>query len=183
MGSFHFGSTIILLFEPGRIDLAGLEPGDPAPGRRGPGPTARPVVHCSAMKLLALATILLLPLRGDDPKDLDFQVLSGFEYTQGMDLPKKVKDLHGKKVKLTGFGRSADGEVKDVGWFWLVNQNCDCEGAPKMNEMVFAILSEGETIDLKDEPIKVEGTLSVGEDKDGEYVLSLYRMAVTKVRD
>ena len=131
------------------------------------------------MKLL-LPFLALLFCSGD-PVSVDFADLSDFDYTEGMTLPKQVTKLNGKTVRIMGFMRSDGDEVEDLEEFILVNQNCDCEGEVKMNEQIVCILPEGETVTLGDEPVKVEGVLEVGEEKEEDYVLSIYRIYVTKL--
>lgn len=134
------------------------------------------------MSMKFLVPLLALLFFSGDPVSVDFADLSDFDYTEGMDLPKKVTKLAGKTIRIMGFMRSDGDEVDDLEEFILVNQNCDCEGEVMMNEQIVCILPEGETISLGDEPIKVEGVLEVGEEKEEDYVISIYRILVSKLR-
>ena len=131
------------------------------------------------LTLVALTFALLL---GADATQVDFDTLSGFEYEEGQELPKKVKKLDGKTIKIRGFMRSLeDGIADNISVFYLVTQTCDCEGMPMMNEVILCTLPDGKTIDIVDEPVTLEGEFEVGEESDGEYVTSIYRLAVTKL--
>ncbi len=129
-----------------------------------------------------LFLIPLLAFAADEAIDVGFDVLAGFEYKEKMELPESVTKFDGKLVNVQGFPRSFDGESEDLKEFWLVSQNCDCEGQPKWNEMIFCTMPEGMTISIDDEPVRLQGILSVGELWDGEYLVSVYRMKVTKLR-
>ncbi len=133
--------------------------------------------------LLTLASLLFSSFRsplGEKAIEVDFSVLAGFPYKEGMSLPAEIKKLDGKLVRLVGFLRNEEQQVA-CHEFWLVNQNCDCQGGPKMNEWVFCTMAGDKTVDLGDEPGIVVGRLEVGEKKEGEFVLSLYRLEVQKV--
>ena len=126
-----------------------------------------------------LLTCLLLPAA--DVVKTDFDKLSDYEFVEGMQLPEHIKKLDGKIIRIGGFPRTFDGEVDGISQFWLISQNCDCEGVPMWNEMMWCTLTDDQTITINDEPIVLEGKLSVGEDRDEEYLLSLYRLTVTKI--
>ncbi|PIE22589.1 MAG: hypothetical protein CSA62_11490 [Planctomycetota bacterium] len=126
-----------------------------------------------------LLSCLLLPAA--DALQVDFEKLSDFEFVEGMELPESIQKLDGKVIRIGGFPRTFDGQVDEISEFWLISQNCDCEGVPFWNEMMWCTLTNGQTITINDEPLVLEGKLSVGEDRDEEYLLSLYRLTVTKI--
>jgi hypothetical protein len=146
------------------------------------------MTYSLAMRKRVIALLTLLPLLlssfqsvGEEKAlEVDFSVLAGFQYKEGMTLPPEIQKLNGKLVRLVGFLRNEE-QQNDCSEFWLVNQNCDCQGGPKMNEWVFCTMPEGKTIDLGDEPGVVIGRLQVGEQKEDEFVVSLYRLEVQKV--
>ena len=135
---------------------------------------------------LALASLLGLVLIGGPPGDpikVDFEVLSGFDYTEGMELPAEVTAYDEKKVTVAGFMRKEnDGDPDDVEYFMIVNDACGCEGEPKLNEVVFCAMPEGQTTEIFSGIVEVTGKLFVGEDKDEGVVLSLYTMDVESIK-
>ena len=60
-----------------------------------------------------------------------WEVLGGFEYEEGMALPKPVRDLSGKKVGIAGYMMTLE-EVEDIHEFLLVESlwSC-CFGIPR----------------------------------------------------
>jgi hypothetical protein len=128
-----------------------------------------------------LLSCLLLPAA--DVIEKDFDDLSDYEFVEGKALPEHITKLNGKIIRIGGFPRSFDGEVDNLKAFWLISQNCDCEGIPMWNEMMWCTMADGLSITINDEPVVLEGKLSVGEDRDGDYLLSLYRLQVTKIVD
>jgi hypothetical protein len=134
------------------------------------------------MRTLAAAFLLLLAPGTEDATPVDFSALSGFEYEEGMELPESVRKLNGKKIRIVGFIRTEDGRTDDIDVFWLVDQNCDCEGMPKMNEIILCTMPEGRTISNDDSLIEVTGYLEAGEEREDGYVMSIYRMQVESVK-
>ncbi len=133
------------------------------------------------LALTALLTLLLAPARTEDPPSLGFSVLANFEFKPGMELPEAVTKYHGKLVQLTGFIKREDGGDADTEEFLLVNDACGCTGTPKLNEIVFCTMPEGQKAKIQPGVIKLTGTLYVGEEKDGEDVLSIYTFDVDKI--
>lgn len=134
--------------------------------------------------LTALALVLLpsQPTLNSEPVELNFGVLAGFDYEEGMDLPEEVSKLNGKQVRVSGFMATEDGSEGDVAYFIIINDACGCEGTPMMNEMVFCIMPEGETTTLKDGRVEVTGKFYVGEEKEEGVVVSLYGLEVDSVK-
>lgn len=134
------------------------------------------------MKLASTAALgLALLLPAADPTEVDFQVLSGFEYREGMQLPAEVTQHNEKSVVIAGFMRREDeasAAGDEVEYFMLVNDACGCEGTPKLNEIVFCAMPEGKTTKILPGIVKVTGTLFVGEEKEDGVVLALYTMDV-----
>jgi hypothetical protein len=133
----------------------------------------------NGLALLSLG--FLLPLCADDPIKVNFPTLSSFEYEEGMELPAEVTRLDLQRVEVSGFMAREDGGTGPTDMFMLIDEACGCEGLPKMNEVIFCALPEGEEIDVQPGLIKVTGTLYVGEEIEDGVVISLYYLEVESV--
>ena len=127
---------------------------------------------------LAGALLLAVPF---GPRTVDFGLLASFEYREGMALPKGVTELDKKEVKVSGFMRGENGATEGLEFFMIVNEACGCAGEPKLNEVIYCAMPEGQKVNLSAAPVKVTGTMYVGEEKEGDYVTSLYRMEIQKI--
>ena len=134
------------------------------------------------MRVLLATLLLLLAPAAVDVVPVDFGSLSGFDYEPGMELPEEVTKLDGKTIRIAGFIRTEAGRTDDIDVFWLVDQNCDCTGFPKMNEIISCVMPEGRTISNDDSLIEVTGRFEAGEEKEDGYVVSLYRMQIESVK-
>jgi hypothetical protein len=124
---------------------------------------------------------LLAGLAGD-PIEVGFAKLAGFEWQEGVALPKEVTDLDEKQVTIRGFMvREVPGSGA-VNQFLLINDACGCNGTPKMNEIVFCTLPDGVTMDVKPGVVSVTGKLYVGEEKEDGVVIMLYQMDADTVK-
>lgn len=100
-------------------------------------------------------------------------------------IPAAVKALHGKKIALRGFMVptvfEGDGAVKG---FILTNSRALCcfGQMPEINEWVDVSLVDNKTCEYaNDLPVTVFGTLEVGEQMEGNIVLSIFRMQGVEV--
>lgn len=133
-----------------------------------------------ALRTLALALLGLLP-GVDDPVPTSFTVLAGFEFKPGEALPKEVSDLDAKLIRIQGFMQpEIDGE-SDVETFLLINDACGCDGTPKLNEIVYCVMPDGQRAKIVPGVVRVIGTLYVGEDKEEGEVIGIYNLDVTKI--
>jgi hypothetical protein len=124
---------------------------------------------------------LLAGLAGD-PIEVGFAKLAGFEWQEGVALPKEVTDLDEKQVTIRGFMvREVPGSGA-VNQFLLINDACGCNGTPKMNEIVFCTLPDGVTMDVKPGVVSVTGKLYVGEEKEDGVVVMIYQMDADTVK-
>jgi hypothetical protein len=102
-------------------------------------------------------------------------------------VPAEIKGLDGEPVVLAGFmvpiELTRDGEV--VSFALTQDQMFCCYGVPpKMHEWVMVEMADGETAPFSNDlPVATFGELTVGEEIEDGYVLSLYRMKGTKVMD
>jgi hypothetical protein len=126
------------------------------------------------LRLLPLLALCLLA--ADDPIAVGFAKLAGFDYTEGMTLPKEVTDLDAKVVTVRGFMQREVPGSAPVNSFMLVNEACGCNGTPKLNEVIFCTLPDGVTSDIKPNVVSVTGKLYVGEEKEEGVVIALYAM-------
>jgi hypothetical protein len=134
------------------------------------------------MKPSRLCSLLLLVLPGGgEPVAVDFATLSDFTYTKGMELPAKVTKYDEQEIVISGFmRREADGSGQ-VEYFMLINGACDCDGRPKLNEILFCAMPQGETTEILSGTVKLTGTLFVGEEEEDGEVIALYSMDVDKI--
>lgn len=124
----------------------------------------------------------LLATVGDDPIKVGFATLAGFDWQEGMTLPKEVTDLDEKLVTIRGFMRREVPGGGPVSTFMLVNDACGCNGTPKMNEIVFCTLPDDVTMDIKPGVVSVTGKLYVGEEKEDDVVVMIYQMDADTVQ-
>ena len=128
------------------------------------------------------AVLGLCTLLSGDPVAVGFATLAGFDYTEGMTLPKEVTDLDEKVVTVRGFMQREVPGSSPVNSFLLINEACGCNGTPKMNEIVFCTLPDGVTMDVKPGVVTVTGKLYVGEVKEEGMVIALYTMDADTVK-
>ncbi|MFM1871490.1 MAG: hypothetical protein RL398_912 [Planctomycetota bacterium] len=134
----------------------------------------------SVLRIGLLTALLGLPAQ--DPQKTSFSVLAGFDYTEGMTLPKEVTDLDEKMVTISGFMMRETPGSSPVNSFMLINDACGCNGTPKMNEIVFCTLPDGVTMDIKVGVVSVTGKLYVGEEKEDGTVIMIYQMDADSVK-
>jgi hypothetical protein len=139
-------------------------------------------VSPNLLPALLLAGVLATDTRRDDPIPIGFGLLASFDYQTGKALPDEIRRLDGRLVSVTGFMRSDDERTENIEWFVIINEACGCEGEPKLNEVLYCAMPEGQRTNVLPGSVKVTGILLVGEDKmDDGFVLSLYRMEVIRV--
>lgn len=132
--------------------------------------------------LRSLAILGLLALTADEPIAVGFAKLAGFDFQDGMTLPKEVTDLDEKVVAIRGFMQREEPGGGAVNSFMLINDACGCNGTPKLNEVVFCTLPDGVTMDIKPGVVTVTGKLYVGEVKEEGVVLMIYQMDADTVK-
>lgn len=126
-----------------------------------------------------LCLLACLPL---DPTKVGFASLAGFDYTEGMTLPKEVTKLDEQTISISGFMRREVPGGGPVNSFLLINDGCGCNGTPKLNEIVFCTLPDGVKMDIKPGIVTVTGKLYVGESKEEGVVVMLYQMDADTVQ-
>ena len=132
-----------------------------------------------ALRFLLPALVLLA---ADDPLKVGFAKLAGFDYQEGMKLPKEVTDLDEKLVEIRGFMQRETPGSEPVNSFLLINDACGCNGTPKLNEIVFCTLPDGVTSEIKPGVVTVTGKLYVGEEKEDGVVIMIYQLDADTVK-
>lgn len=133
------------------------------------------------LALALLSTMLFVPASIDEPTKVDFATLSDFDFKAGQPLPASVTKYNEKKIEITGFMRREQEGSGEVEFFMLINGACDCDGIPKLNEIIFCAMPEGETTRIHSTAVKVTGTLYVGEEQEDGEVVAIYAMDVDKL--
>jgi len=129
-----------------------------------------------------------------------WETLAGFFYqppdpmTEGLDLPglpkpkseipESIKGLKDKKVLVTGYMVPLKMRKGAVTAFVLCRSipACCFGDSIKMNEWIMVTMQKDQSTQyVADQQITVFGTLDVGEVKDGDIVLSIYRMTADQV--
>ncbi len=111
-----------------------------------------------------------------------WETIGDYEFEDGMKLPAEVSDLNGKRVVLTGY-MDALGEIENIREFVLTESLSGCcfGSAPNVNQLVLVDFKGAKGAAYSDEPVMVVGTLEVSEQREEEYVTSLYRLHATEV--
>lgn len=130
---------------------------------------------------LALCAFGITTPLASEPERISFETLSDFEYVEGEELPSSVTKYDTEEVTLRGFMRREVSGTGEVSTFMLINDACGCEGTPKMNEIVFCTMPDGETTKIHTSTVSVSGTLYVGEREEDGFVVSIYDMDVDKI--
>ena len=128
-------------------------------------------------RTLLLAALAVLP--GNDPVELGFGILAGFDYEEGMELPEEVTKYDGKRVKVNGFMRREDGDDGPTEYFMLISDACGCDGMPMLNEVIFCEIADA--VEIAANTVTVTGTLYVGEEIDDGIVVSIYTLDAESV--
>jgi hypothetical protein len=147
--------------------------------RRGPGGFGKLCGRSLTMIRLPLSVLLLTAIGAtplQDPMPIGFPVLAGYEYKEGMTLPKEVTNLHEKVVEIRGFMRREFAGSGPVNSFMLINDACGCMGTPMMNEIIFCTLPADVKMELLTGVVTVTGKLYVGEEKEDGDVILIYAM-------
>ncbi len=114
---------------------------------------------------------------------VNWKRLGGFEYVEGGEVPPDLKALDRTNVGLPGFMLTL-GDTQNIREFVLVESlwGCCFGTVPAVNQTLLVRLAPNETVEYTAAPIVVTGVMEVGEEKQGGFVTSLYRIADAKVR-
>lgn len=113
-------------------------------------------------------------------KILPFDELASWAYEDGLKgMPKRVRDLDGKKVMMTGFMLPID-EVEKIKEFLLVQSlwSCCYGQPPDINGIVRVVMPKGKTTDYFFDPLKIVGTFKVEATMLDGYCVDIYQLHV-----
>lgn len=111
---------------------------------------------------------------------LPFDELTSWPYEDGLKgMPKRVKDLDGKKVLMTGFMLPID-EVQNIKEFLLVQSlwSCCYGQPPDINGIVRVVMPKGKKTDYFFDPLKIIGTFKVEATMLDGYCVDIYQLHV-----
>lgn len=116
---------------------------------------------------------------------ISWQTIGSFLYKEGMTLPPEVVLLNKKKVAVGGYMMSL-GEYGNIHKFLLVEAQWSCcfGEPPDINQVIVVkIPAERKGIELTSLPVMVVGTFDAAEEKDGRWVVSVYRLLADDVQE
>lgn len=112
--------------------------------------------------------------------------LGNFEYDpdKGGNIPDDVKRLSGAKIRLTGFMIPAN-QAEHITQFALVPSlfSCCYGQPPQVQHTIVCNCPKGKAIGYSPDPIVVEGTLQVKEERDDGYVTSIFQVIPTSISE
>ena len=113
-------------------------------------------------------------------KILPFDELDSWPYEDGLKgMPKRIRDLSGKKVLMTGFMLPID-EVQNIKEFLLVKSlwSCCYGQPPDIHGIVRVVMPKGKTTDYFFDPLKIVGTFKVEATVLDGYCVDIYQLHV-----
>ncbi|MFK7741500.1 MAG: DUF3299 domain-containing protein [Planctomycetota bacterium] len=113
-------------------------------------------------------------------KILPFDELTSWPYEDGLKgMPKRVKELSGKKVLMTGFMLPID-EVQNIKEFLLVESlwSCCYGQPPDIHGIVRVVMPKKKTTDYFFDPLKIVGTFKVEATVMDGYCVDIYQLHV-----
>ncbi|MEO8181402.1 MAG: DUF3299 domain-containing protein [Deltaproteobacteria bacterium] len=108
---------------------------------------------------------------------LDWKRMGGFPYVEGGPLPAEVRALDGQNVGVPGFILTL-GDAERMHEFILLESlwGCCFGAVPEVNQTIVVRLAADHAFDYTAAPVLITGRLEVGEEKQGGFVASLYRV-------
>ncbi len=113
-------------------------------------------------------------------KIVPFDELTSWPYEDGLKgMPKRIKDLSGKKVLMTGFMLPID-EVQNIKEFLLVQSlwSCCYGQPPDIHGIVRVVMPKGKTTDYFFDPLKIIGTFKVEATVMDGYCVDIFQLHV-----
>ena len=108
---------------------------------------------------------------------LDWKHMGGFRYVEGGELPADIRALDGGNVGVAGFILTL-GQTERMHEFILLESlwGCCFGAVPELNQTIVVRLAPEHPFDYTAAPVLITGKLEVGEEKQGGFVASLYRI-------
>lgn len=103
--------------------------------------------------------------------------LRAARYVRGRPLPKWIRELDGKRIRI--WGHMALGTLEGETKFELVPESCECNRS-KVNHFVDVTLTDGVTRFIPGR-ITIEGIFHASEVEEDGYVTSLYRLKIKEL--
>jgi hypothetical protein len=122
-----------------------------------------------------------------DREIVELKALSNFPFDQENgtinDVPKKWRELDGKRVELVGELWAPNSASYELNKFELVYSIAKCctSGPPQIQHFVQSTVKDGRTVPFYDGLVRVVGTLHVDVKKDGGRVSQVYALDVESV--
>lgn len=103
--------------------------------------------------------------------------LGGFEYREAEPLPPELRALSERKVGIPGFMLTL-GDPEAVREFVLVESlwGCCFGSVPELNQTIIVRMKADQSAEYTATPLLVTGVLEVGEERQGGFVTSVYRL-------
>ncbi len=117
--------------------------------------------------------------------DLTIKQLGNFEYDsdKGGNIPADVLTLNGAKVRLNGYMIPLDGADRVTNFALVPTLLACCFGSPpSLQHTVVVRTPKGQAVSYFPDEIVCEGTLTVQEKKDEEFIVSVFELDVTSVK-
>jgi hypothetical protein len=111
-------------------------------------------------------------------KILKFEELTSWPYEDGLKgMPKRIKEMSGKKVLMTGFMLPID-EIQNIKEFLLVESlwSCCYGQPPDIHGIVRVVMPKGKTTDYFFDPLKIIGTFKVEATVMDGYCVDIYQL-------
>lgn len=141
----------------------------------------------SAEAMLQVEKKLAEDIKSGKLKGLDqflpFDELTSWPYEDGLKgMPKRVKELSGKKVLMTGFMLPID-EVQNIKEFLLVQSlwSCCYGSPPDIHGIVRVVMPKGKTTDYYFDPLKITGTFKVEATMMDGYCVDIFQLHVDAI--
>ena len=108
-----------------------------------------------------------------------WSLLANFEWSESMELPPAVRGIDGAQIAIHGVLMALDSDTE----YLLVQSlwSCCYGEPPSMNEAIVITVPEGTPV-TSGVPVRVLGTLGVGEQHEDGEVIGLYQIAATEVQ-
>lgn len=118
--------------------------------------------------------------------ELSLKELGNIDYDPAMGggIPDDVKAMSGVKVRLTGYMVLMD-QAENITHFAIVPSlfcNCGFCSAPQMQQTSDVTVPKGKVVQYFPDPVTVEGTLHVREQKEDGFIVSIFDVEATSVK-